>query len=158
MGIYARLRHGIRRPAAIAALALVAAGLYLWQVGSIWAEQSRVVRYEASHNSDSAQLNGRGIAAGAVATLSFDLRGVRAVMQVQDLPALPASQVYQMWFVDDRGTAAPSSIFRVPADRQTAMTVVLSSPRMLSSYRYFRVTIEPAGGSMIPSGPVVMEN
>lgn len=158
MGHGARMKTGwLRRPAVVAVL--LASALYVWQVASLWTEQSNnTAQYDAIRGPDTARLYGRGIAAGAIGMLSFDLRGLRAVMQLQDMPALPPNLVYQMWFVVDDGTIVQSSVFRITVDSQDFATVNLSSPRLLGNYRQYRVTIEPAGGSLFPTGPVVMEN
>ena len=147
---------------------LLACALYAWQVAVTWAGQNRVDPSEAgtrildpAHPDQSiitVNLLGEGIAEGATGRLTFDDRGARGTLEMANMPVLPSGQVYQMWCVDEVGRADVPIIFRVAAGDREDSSIKLSTPRMLYGYVRFYITVEPAGGSSTPSGPVVMEN
>jgi anti-sigma-K factor RskA len=76
-----------------------------------------------------------------------------AFLSVQNLPAAPAGRTYQVWFVPPGqqpkpidagllGTTDPNEAARLQAD--------------LGQYQAVAVSLEPAGGSPQPTGPVVL--
>ena len=149
----------------VLAAILIAAALYLWQVEYGWADESRIglvnvglsVRGFLAGRSPSARdLRGTGLGADARATLYFYDRGSNGVMQVQDLPVLPASQTFELWCIDDAGNIDASSLFRVPVEGQEADVIEVSAPHMMSSYVRFLITIEPVDGGPSPSKQVVL--
>jgi anti-sigma-K factor RskA len=81
--------------------------------------------------------------------------GDRAVIRVEQLPALPADQTFQLWLLDTEGTLRSGGIFRAQGE---ATHIIVPLERPFSAYQRFGVSIEPAGGSPYPdrpTGPVV---
>ncbi len=81
--------------------------------------------------------------------------GDRAVIRVEQLPALPADQTFQLWLLDIEGTLRSGGIFRAQGE---ATHIIVPLERPFSAYQRFGVSIEPAGGSPYadrPSGPVL---
>jgi len=172
--VIAGRRHLKDKRHLIVAIVSVACMLYIWQVVSAWADVLDVGQYEAADGLTSTRLNSTSMPDSATAILFFDRNREKAVMQLMNLPTLPATQVYQMWCIADTGEADRSSIFRISIDGQDSRTVIVftecqhiqlvsqavvtSVPHMVGAYHRFRVTIEPIGGSKTPSGPVVLAN
>jgi anti-sigma-K factor RskA len=142
----------------VMALALLALALYISQVADAWNDQNHLIEYDATRSQGLLQLDGQGLASSASAMLSYDYHGTAAVLQTQDLPKLPSTMLYQVWAIRDDGAIDASTIFRVAIDSQELSAVEVTTPKMLSNYHHFRVTIEPIGGSRAPTGPVVLEN
>jgi anti-sigma-K factor RskA len=71
----------------------------------------------------------------------------RGFLQSSTLPSLAANQVYQLWGIVGQ---QPISLGLLgPAPKQSAFTMAGATPSHLS------VTVEPAGGAVAPSGPIV---
>jgi len=71
------------------------------------------------------------------------------------LPALDASRTYQVWMIAADGTRTSGGMFTVSrAMPYTSAVFQAESP--LSAYRGIGVTVEPAGGSLAPTGPRVL--
>lgn len=110
------------------------------------AAQADARRFAVEASEDLANLRGE-----LIVTASGD----RAVIRVEQLPALPADQTFQLWLLDTEGTLRSGGIFRAQ-DEVTHIVVPLERPLM--AYQRFGVSIEPAGGSPYedrPTGPVV---
>ena len=145
---------------------VIASAVYVWQVAIGLANQDKVDQHSSGlsikslvvvRNSDALVLRGTGIATGASGTLSFDRHGGLGLLQVLDMPVLPAEKIYEMWVTDEDGQVHASSLFRVPVEGQEDTTIVVSVARILgTSTRYFG-SLEPAGGSLVPTGQVVMD-
>ena len=84
-------------------------------------------------------------------TLLLDENRSRAVLILQDLPALTADLVYQMWLIEPNGGRVSAGLF-LPENGQAYTTQIISSPEMLSDFSGIGVTVEPAGGSEQPTG------
>lgn len=87
---------------------------------------------------------------GGTATLIWsDDQGKSAVL-LEDLPALSADQVYQLWYIDDAG-ATSAGVVNAAGDRLQ----VLDGDRDAGDA--VGVTVEPSGGSEVPSAdPIVV--
>lgn len=86
---------------------------------------------------------------GGTATWVWSASLARSVVIMDDLPLLSAGQTYQFWYIDDSG-AAPSNTFP-GGSHQVAVDGEMPAGAQLG------VTIEPEGGSAVPSGtPIVV--
>ena len=92
-------------------------------------------------------------AARGILIISAD--GEHGTLVVQDLPMLPETQTYQLWLIKD-GQRTSGALFNVAEDGYRAVWV--QSPEPLGSYIDFDVTIEPAEGSVYPTGATVLDN
>ena len=68
-----------------------------------------------------------------------------------NLPPLPENQTYQIWLADAQGDRTSAGLFR-PQDGQTLTSEVFFSQEELSGFSGLGVTVEPAGGSTLPTG------
>ena len=72
---------------------------------------------------------------------------------VDHLPVLDSNLQYQLWLIRD-GVRTSGAVFSVAQDGYGS--VVISSPRHLTDYTSFGITIEPTGGSPGPTGEKVL--
>jgi anti-sigma-K factor RskA len=79
--------------------------------------------------------------------------GSHGELVVDRLPSLPADRTYEVWLVSRRGHAAPSTLFGVTA-RGTADLAV---PDDLHGTTRLLVTVEPRGGSLVPTTRAVIQ-
>ena len=75
----------------------------------------------------------------------------RGFMVVHFLPALPVGKTYQLWAMADQ-QALSSAVFQV----DTAGHAALMVPVAVAHPGRFEITVEPAGGAAVPSGPVML--
>jgi hypothetical protein len=83
--------------------------------------------------------------------------GDQFVLSMVDVPAPPGGQAYQGWLVGDDGALTDVGVLNLNPDG--SVNLAWNSPNsenLLSRYARFQVTLEPAGGSASPSGPVVL--
>lgn len=85
--------------------------------------------------------------------LVIDPTSNKGTLIVEDLPALDSEHQYQLWVIRD-GTRISGAIFSV--DETGYSTIEVTSPRPLSEYSAFGITIEPFGGSPGPTGDKVL--
>ncbi len=78
--------------------------------------------------------------------------GGQGELIVDRLPPAPPDRVYELWLQRGNGTPAPSTLFAVTS-RGTA---VLGVPGGLTGVSRVLVTLEPAGGSRIPTTRAVI--
>jgi anti-sigma-K factor RskA len=77
------------------------------------------------------------------------------VLQFERLPALPANQDYQMWVIDPK-QPQPVSAGLVPKSMDQERHVTFWPTKPVGASPKFAVSIEPAGGSSAPRGPIVL--
>lgn len=77
------------------------------------------------------------------------------VLQFERLPALPANQDYQMWVIDPK-QPQPVSAGVVPKSMDQERRVTFWPTKPVGASPKFAVSIEPAGGSSAPRGPIVL--
>jgi hypothetical protein len=92
-------------------------------------------------------------APNAIITLALNLSQAQTVLIVKGFPPVEQDRTYQVWLVQD-GRQAPVGVF-APASVNEEQTLVIASD--LSGVTEAMITIEPAGGSARPTGPVVMD-
>jgi anti-sigma-K factor RskA len=73
------------------------------------------------------------------------------LLVAQGLPELPAGQVYQIWVIADGRPAGAGLLEPGPA-----MAAPVALARDVSGAEMVALTIEPAGGSSGPTGPIVL--
>ena len=71
------------------------------------------------------------------------------------LPALPAGDTYQLWFVMPGANAVGAALLS-PEAEEGAATVTLEIPGAVTMPAAMAVTIEPAGGVPVPTGDVYL--
>jgi len=128
-------RHGrwtLRRPAIAAALALAVTLGVLISVRS-GGSSTRAIEATVGH----AQLQ---------------VAGDHGELVVDHLPPAPPDHVYELWLQRGSGRPTPSTLFAVTA-RGTA---VLGVPGEITGITRVLVTVEPAGGSRVPTTPAVI--
>lgn len=79
--------------------------------------------------------------------------GDDGAMVVDNLPVLDESQEYQVWLVRD-GMTIDAGVFSV--DEGGYRGLRLTAPESLLTYSDVYVTVEPAGGSAVPTGAQVL--
>jgi anti-sigma-K factor RskA len=94
-------------------------------------------------------------APNALAASVWSAQDQRGVLVVEGLPALPASQAYQLWILDSK-VAAPVSAGVLPANATGALRVQFSAAVRVDFPERFAISIEPNGGVTSPTGKIVM--
>jgi hypothetical protein len=75
----------------------------------------------------------------------------RGFMVVHFLPALPAGKTYQLWAIAGQ-KALSAKVFAVDTVGHIALMVSVA----VAHPDRFEITVEPAGGVAVPSGPVML--
>ena len=73
----------------------------------------------------------------------------RALLVLHGLPPLPADQTYQLWLIPAQGDPTPAGLLAVPSVEPNRLQVSL--PENALAYQAIGVSIEPAGGSPLPT-------
>jgi anti-sigma-K factor RskA len=97
-------------------------------------------------------LENTGKLASGTALLVISEDGQHATLIVEDLPNLTPEQQYQLWLIED-GQPASAGVFTVNRDGYFALSV--DSQIAFNSYSAFGISIEPLGGSPVPTGDIV---
>jgi len=150
----ARWSSPLARLGAVAAAVALIVGLGFTvragvQAQSDMATAAQINEIQASNDYQRAvvKLDGGGT---ATAVWSVDLR--RSALIVDGWSDLPADSTYELWYMDDEGTATPAGTFDVGDNG--SRSIVLAGAMNVGDT--IGVTIEPAGGSKIPSDQVVV--
>ena len=97
-------------------------------------------------------LKGQGDRCGAIGR-AFWSRSRGVLFTANSLPALPASQVYQLWIVPAAGAPLNAGLLSLDAEGRGLMT---GDPGTSEAPTGFAVTAEPAGGSATPTMPILL--
>jgi anti-sigma-K factor RskA len=132
----------------LAILALIVANILLWQrINHLEVLAGpRGMRAIALHSSDLAPQ------ASGFVIISAD--GQNGVLVVDQMPPLSAERQYQLWLMRN-GYSTSGAVFNV--DETGYRGVRIMAPESLLLYSAIRVTIEPAGGSAVPTGEQVLD-
>jgi anti-sigma-K factor RskA len=77
-----------------------------------------------------------------------------SLLVLSGLEVLSEEQTYQLWLIPAEGNPVPSGLLAVQEAGVDSLTVTL--PDDASRYAAVGVSIEPAGGSTAPTGPIVL--
>lgn len=78
----------------------------------------------------------------------------RGLLVLENLPALPPNQSYQLWLIDPK-LPAPMSGGVLPANASGSFRLQFSTQSRVESVERFAVSIEPRGGVAAPTGKIV---
>jgi anti-sigma-K factor RskA len=76
--------------------------------------------------------------------------GKTAVLFLQKLPELDANHTYQVWLIPSSGNPLSAGLFQAQAG-QEVVPVLIRSPQPLSDFALVGITVEPSGGSPLPT-------
>ena len=127
-------------------VALAGVNFFLWQ---------RMDRLEFSTPGGmrAVPLNPEDPASPATGFVLISADGDEGALVVDGLPPLGEDQEYQLWLIRD-GTRTSGAIFST--DENSYGGTRIRAPRSLLDYSAVGITIEPAGGSLQPTGPRVL--
>jgi anti-sigma-K factor RskA len=141
---------GMRRPvlAAVAAMLIVALG-----AGNIYLLTRPFQSQALVPGLVTVVLTGTGEARQAYGTIVIDRDDNRGVLAVRGLTPLAASSAYQLWIIRE-GERKSGGVFNVTADGYGSLQVTV--PAGFTGFTGFGISIEPASGSVSPTGARVM--
>lgn len=119
----------------------------------LWQQVNRLEQNVQSVDEYVINLEATEAVQGANGIIIADNAKQKYVLVVKGLSALDETQQYQLWLIDN-GQRTSGAIFSVNDDGYG--WVAVTSPRPLSDYSNFGITIEPAGGSPGPTGKKVL--
>lgn len=142
-----RFRRTIAATAAVAA-ALIAIAIVVWPTTSS-SKPAKVtateqVRKASDAKSVSLKLNG-----GASATVVISRSLGKAVLVTDEMPAPPAGEVYQMWFLGANNTYTSAGLMAPSPSQSIALKGDATNSIAVG------ITLEPSGGSPSPTGSPV---
>lgn len=97
--------------------------------------------------------SGERVVHATVGHAELRVAGSGGELVIDRLPSLPADRTYEVWLVSPRGTPTPSTLFGVT----TRGTADLSVPDDLHGVTRMLVTVEPRGGSLVPTTRPVIQ-
>ena len=135
---------------AIAAMCALALG-----VGNLlqWTGVLQAPLRGAQSRFTTALLSGTGDARNAYGTIVLDPADNKGVLAVTGLPRLDAQHQYQLWLIRD-GQRRSGGVFS--PDEEGYGGMLLTVPLDFKDFRAFGVTVEPRGGSELPTGARVL--
>ncbi len=140
-------RQSLATLALVLIILLVAGNLFLWrQLTLITQGVSAPVRVLAMVNSDFSP-NARG-------TVVLNPSSRYGVLMVADLTSLSADKQYQIWLT--KGSEHISAgVFSVDQSGYAVLEII--APQAFQDYELIAISVEPAGGSLQPTGPNVFQ-
>ena len=147
----------------VATVSLGAALATRAELGRVQAQNSELLRQLADHQ-EALRL------VGSPELLALEVEGTEAAPQARGtfiaesdtrsgmlllagLPPLEPGMTYQAWLIRD-GTPYPAGLFLVTAEGTG--TLSLDAPDVLGLYDTVAVSLEPAAGSLLPTGAIVL--
>ncbi len=131
-------------------LLLAASNVFLWrQIGGLQAIQAT----QMPSDMKLVRLAGTDTAPTAVGYLMTFAGENYGSLTVEHVPALDASQKYQIWLIND-GKRTSGGVFAVNSDGYGVHYIQADQP--LENFDSFGITIEPAAGSSGPTGKKVL--
>jgi anti-sigma-K factor RskA len=147
------IRHWFTGPFAslrIAGVALILilslSNLYLW-------DQVNKLSQMQQHGYSYVSLDGTQNSPQSSGMVIYTRDGKYGLLVVNRLDQLPEDKQYQLWLVKN-GQRTSGGVFSVYKSGYSVMQVHANS--LLTSYESFGITIEPAGGSLAPTGSKVL--
>jgi len=147
-----RRQQSVRRekPAFSWAPWLVAAAALL--VLAVFINTNRSLREQLASLTSSTKivnLAGQGATAQARARIYWNEAGRKWIVFIENLPAVPNDRSYQLWFVPPTGNPVSAQVFNTKANGSAEFQI--SVPPEVTTLMAAAVTVEPAGGSPLPT-------
>ena len=118
------------------------------------AAQAQVLRVVGAPRTLSASLNPSQQGAAGTGRVVVDATTGEAAVVLAGLPAVGADKVYELWAIRGSNPPEPAGLLAVPSEQAVATKVAtVQRPAEVTA---FAVSIEPAGGSSSPTGPIVL--
>lgn len=76
------------------------------------------------------------------------------LLVLRNLPPLPDDQTYELWLIPGEGAPIPAGLVQVAAEGGNTFAIALAGQP--TDYAAVGLSIEPAGGSLAPTGPIVL--
>lgn len=112
-------------------------------------QATELAALQAAPDSQQAQAPVEG---GGTATLIWSLEQRRSAVMIDELPALPAGQTYQLWYIGEGG-AIPAGTFEAAAQGKTWRVL----DGAMTGGDVVGVTVEPSGGSKAPTTDPILK-
>jgi len=126
---------------------------HLARLESALASQALVMRVLGAPHTVTAALAPReGVSGGA--RVLVDASSGEAAIVASGLDPAPTGKTYEVWAIRGQGPPEPAGLFAIGPEN--AVAVRLESLKNPSGVTAFAVSIEPAGGSASPTGPIVL--
>jgi anti-sigma-K factor RskA len=117
------------------------------------ADQGQIIRYLSSPDNRSVLIAGTEHQPGAQAQMVFPQDSQEGGLLIAGLRPLPAEQVYQLWLIEGE---TPQSAGTFSVDPSGKATVLVEARRAIADFDAVGVSIEPLGGSLQPTGNIVL--
>jgi anti-sigma-K factor RskA len=101
-------------------------------------------------------LSGTGPLSQPVGSVKLDLDMKKAAVVIQDLPRLPADQVYRLWALLVGGETVPCGQFTANAQGAVLTQLPIPVDAYTSPVKQLIVTVEPESAPLQPTGPTVL--
>jgi anti-sigma-K factor RskA len=150
---WARFTHAMRGSAPVWGIASLVLILMLGLSNVVLWGRLNEIEKDSQSVLQSIPLQGTDATPQAVGMLVVSQNGEHGTLVVDGLPALDELSQYQLWLIRDGGRTS-GGIFSV--DEEGYGSLWVSSPEPLLSYSAFGITVEPAGGSLGPTGMKVL--
>ncbi len=123
-------------------------------LGNVWLWRQLNLAVQTTHTPQRlVTLSNTQFAPGANGTLVVSPNGHDFTLVVADLARLDVSKQYQVWLI--KGTGHTSvGVFSVDPNGYASLEI--SAPESLTQYDAIGISIEPAGGSQMPTGSSVL--
>lgn len=131
-------------PTVAIAASLVALGLFVWTVGVLDSGRDGAI--------DQTTISGTADAPGASAEVSFLEADETVLVRANDLPALPAGEAYELWFI---GAGGPVSAGFLAAD---GTDLIIAASADGADIDQLAITPEPRSNTAAPTGPIVLQS
>jgi anti-sigma-K factor RskA len=121
---------------------------------SLLREQDQVTRVVALGGEGQQDLISRDRANPAMGRYLWSAEAGQGVLFVVNLPQLGQDKSYQLWFLDESGRPVSGGTFQPQPDGSARLLVEGGLGGLLTG---MAITVEPAGGSEIPTGEIVLQ-
>ncbi len=120
----------------------------------LWQRVNTLQAESPSGNAHMVHLSGTQNAPQATGYLLVFSGDNYGTLTVEDAPALDTNHQYQIWLMKD-GIETNGGVFSVSKDGYGVLEIAAN--QQLINYQSFRITVEPKGGSPIPTGEKILE-
>jgi anti-sigma-K factor RskA len=145
--------------AVILFIALIIGLFVLWQQNRAFREElakkNEFIQLVNTPGARVSELKGIDLGAGATAKLAHDRTG-HAMLMASKLPNVPAGKAYQLWFIVPNKPPLPGKTFVPDSNGAAILKDEMLGEAVDASV--FAITVEPAGGVNLPTGPIYLRS